>query len=313
MKVVIPSSYPGEAPQFDGVEVVVVPHDEAVPEEHVDAEVLVVWGQPQQVLEDAARRMAGLRLVQGLAAGADTVVAAGFADDVLLANGVGLHDDNVAEHVLALTLALVRFLPLAMRRQREHTWDHHLGGAVAPRGDDGRVVSLRGARVTVWGFGSIGGTVAPLLKSLGAEVTGVARSAGERHGFPVVADDGLDELLGATDILVMILPSLESTANALNAQRLAALKEGALVVNVGRGTTVDEGALVAALRSGRLAAAALDVTSVEPLPQESPLWDEPNVLITPHIASDRPTGASAFLGAQIHALTTGGTVRNLMR
>ncbi|MBB1483854.1 phosphoglycerate dehydrogenase [Tessaracoccus sp. MC1865] len=313
MKVVIPSTFPGGAPQFEGAEVVVVPPDQAVPEAHLDADVLVVWGQPQTVIDDAARRMIGLRLVQGLAAGADSVLAAGFDDDVVLANGVGLHDDNVAEHILALTLALVRFLPLALVRKSERHWDHHLGGAVSARGDDGRVVSLRGAKVTVWGFGSIGATVAPLLKSLGAEVTGVARSAGERHGFPVVADEGLDEVLADTDVLVMILPSLESTAKALGAERLAALKDGALLVNVGRGTTVDEEALVAALRSGRLAAAALDVTAVEPLPAESPLWDEPNVLITPHIASDRPTGASEFVARQVSALATGGQLRNVLR
>lgn len=313
MKVVIPSSYPDVQPSIDGAEIVVVPRREPVPEEHLDAEVLVAWRQPQQVLEDAARRMTGLRLVQGLAAGPDNVVAAGFPEGVPIASGVGLHDVTVAEHALALTLALVRFLPLAMQRQRERTWDHYLGGAVAERGDDGRVNTLRGAKVTIWGFGSIGSTVAPLLAGLGASVTGVARSAGERGGFPVVAVDGLDDVLADTDVLLMILPSGDSTANALNAHRLAALKEGALLVNVGRGTTVDEAALVAALRSGRLAGAALDVTAVEPLPESSPLWDEPAVLITPHIASDRPQGVNEFLARQVAALAAGEPLRNVLR
>ncbi|MDO5676067.1 MAG: NAD(P)-dependent oxidoreductase [Propionibacteriaceae bacterium] len=313
MKVVIPSSYPGEVPSFDGVDVVVVPHREPVPEEHLDAEVLVAWRQPTPIIEDAARRMGRLKLVQGLAAGPDNVVAAGFADDVTITSGVGLHNVTVAEHALALSLALVRFLPLAMERQRERKWDHYLGGAVAERGDDGRVVSLRGARVTVWGFGSIASALAPLLAALGAEVTGVARSAGERHGFPVVTEDDIDGVLAETDLLIMILPSGEATAKALNADRLAALKDGALLVNVGRGTTVDEEASLAALQSGRLAAAALDVTAVEPLPAESPLWEQPNVLITPHIASDRPQGASEFLGEQLRALAAGEPLRNVLR
>lgn len=173
-------------------------------------------------------------------------------------------------------------------------------------------MSLKGAKTTIWGFGSIGSTLAPLLKSLGAEVTGVARSAGERNGFPVVTDDGLDDVLAETDLLVMILPGGEATKALLNAERLAALKEGALLVNVGRGTVVDEEALLAALQSGRLAAAALDVTAKEPLPEESPLWEQPNVLITPHIASDRPRGAREFLMAQLDALNSGEQLRNVM-
>lgn len=313
MKVVIPSTYPGSEPSFDGVDVVVVPHDQPVPEEHLDAEVLVAWQQPTAVLEDAARRMGRLKLVQGLAAGPDNVVAAGFADGVTIASGVGLHDVTVAEHALALSLALVRFLPLALANQQERTWDHHLGGAVSERGDDGRIVTLRGAKVTIWGFGSIGSTLAPLLSSLGAAVTGVARSAGERHGYPVVTDEQLPEVLAETDLLIMILPSGDATAKSLNAERLAQLKDGALLVNVGRGTTVDEEALLESLRSGHLAAAALDVTATEPLPESSPLWGEPNVLITPHVASDRPQGATEFLGGQLKALAAGDQLRNVLR
>lgn len=312
MKLVIPSSYPAEIPTIDGVEVVVVPHREPVPEEHVDAEVLVVWRQPTPIVEDAARRMHNLKLVQALAAGPDNVVSAGFAPHVPICSGVGLHNDTVAEHTLALSLALLRFLPLAIERQRERQWDHYLGGAVAERGDDGRIVTLHGAKVTVWGFGSIASALAPLLRALGAEVTGVARSAGERHGFPVVTEDNLDEVLAETDLLIMILPGAPGNAHALDAGRLAALKHGALLVNVGRGVTVDEEALLEALQSGRLAAAALDVTAREPLPEASPLWGQPNVLITPHIASDRPRGATELLSAQLRALNAGEQLRNVL-
>ena len=129
------------------------------------------------------------------------------------------------------------------------------------------------ARVLVWGFGSIGQTVAPVLQQLGAEVRGVARSAGERSGFPVVAEEDLAQELGQTDVLLMVLPSTAATTRALDADRLAALPAHAYVVNVGRGSTVDEPALVAALSEGGIAGAALDVTSTEPLPADSPLWD----------------------------------------
>lgn len=312
MKVLIPDTYTGAIPSIDGAEVVVIPGDRPVPEEHLDAEVLVVWGQSGDVLADAARRMTRLRLVQGLAAGPDTVVAAGFAPDVLLASGVGLHDGPVAEHALALTLALVRLLPLAMRQQQDHVWDDELGGAMLDRAHDGRIITLDGANVTIWGFGSIASRLAPLLRALGAWVTGIARSTGPRHGFEVFDEDSLPLVLAETDVLIMVLPRHGSTDAALNAERLAQLKPAALVVNVGRGTTVDEEALLAAVRSGRVAGAALDVTAVEPLPPSSPLWDEPNVLLTPHVASGRPQEADRLIGANVRALGGDGDLINLL-
>jgi phosphoglycerate dehydrogenase-like enzyme len=140
----------------------------------------------------------------------------------------------------------------------------------------------------------------------------VGRSAGERAGFPVVAEDELDAELRQTDVLVMILPSTEATTHALDAARLAALPRHALVVNVGRGTTVDEPALVAALTEGRIAGAALDVTEVEPLPADSPLWDAPDLLLTPHAAGGRPVGSDELVAANLAALLAGGELRNVV-
>ncbi len=178
MKVLVPDAYKGALPVIEGVEIVVVPTREPVAEEHLDAEVLVAWGQPAGVLRDAAERLAELRLVQGFQAGPDVVVGAGFDPRVPICSGVGLHDGPVAEHALGLTLALLRNLPLALARQAERQWDGRLGGTLRPRAYDGRVTTLDGANVTIWGFGSIGSTLAPLLTALGARVTGVARSAG---------------------------------------------------------------------------------------------------------------------------------------
>ena len=164
----------------------------------------------------------------------------------------------------------------------------------------------------LWGFGGIAQTLAPLLTALGATVRGAARSAGTRGGYAVVAEDDLDAELAATDVLVMILPATPATERALDAARLAALPAHAYVVNVGRGATVDEEALRAALTEGRIAGAALDVTAVEPLPAASPLWDAPNVLITPHAAGGRPVGADALLETNVAAFLAGAPLRNVV-
>jgi phosphoglycerate dehydrogenase-like enzyme len=255
--------------------------------------------------------MPRLRWVQTLAAGPDVVLGAGFPDDVVVTSGVGLHDRPVTEHALTLVLALLRRLPEAIAAQAEHRWAGELGG-LQPLHPDGRVTTLLGARVLVWGFGNIGQNLAPLLQALGAQVTGVGRSAGERAGFPVVAQDQLEAELGQTDVLVMILPATEATTHALDAARLAALPRHAFVVNVGRGTTVDEPALLAALTERRIAGAALDVTEVEPLPADSPLWDAPNLLLTPHAAGGRPVGGDELVGTNLAALLAGRELRNVV-
>ncbi|WP_369133862.1 phosphoglycerate dehydrogenase [Modestobacter sp. I12A-02662] len=312
MKLLLPDSLPLEPALPDGVRAVVYDASAPVPEEHRDAEALVVWGSSGDDLAAVAGRMPRLRWVQTLAAGPDVVLAAGFPEHVVVTAGIGLHDRPVTEHALALVLALVRRLPAAARAQAEHRWDGELGG-LQPLHPPGQVTTLLGARVLVWGFGNIGQTLAPFLQHLGAEVRGVARRAGERSGFPVVAEDELDAELARTDVLVMILPSTPATANALDAGRLACLPPHAQVVNVGRGSTVDEAALVDALAGGRLAGAALDVTQTEPLPAGSPLWEAPNLLLTPHAAGGRPVGADALIARNLTALLAGGELTNVVQ
>jgi phosphoglycerate dehydrogenase-like enzyme len=311
MKLLLPDSLPLAPAVPEGVQTVRYDASAPVPDEHLDAEALVVWGSSGADLRAVAGRMPGLRWIQTLAAGPDAVLAAGFPDGVVITSGSGLHDRPVAEHALGLVLALLRRLPAAARAQEEHRWATELGG-LQPLHPEGAVTTLLGARVLVWGFGSIGQTVAPVLQQLGAEVRGVARSAGERSGFPVVAEEDLALELGQTDVLLMILPSTDATTRALDAERLAALPAHAYVVNVGRGSTVDEPALVAALSEGRIAGAALDVTSTEPLPADSPLWDAPNLLLTPHAAGGRPVGADELIAANLRALLAGGELRNVV-
>lgn len=275
-----------------------------------EAEVLVVWTLDWRTLTSLTA-LPKLRLVQTLAAGPDAVLRAGFAPDVLVASGRGLHDGPVAEHALALTLALVRRIPAMRRAQQEHRWAAELGGA-QPLHPDGPVTTLLDAHVTIWGFGSIGTRLANLLATLGAHVTGVATRAGERGGFLVAAPDELPALLPGTDVLVGVLPATPATAGAIGAAVLAALRQGAYVVNVGRGSTLDEAALIDALHSGHLGGAALDVFATEPLPADSPLWDEPDVIVSPHGAGGRPIGAGDLVADNVARLLAGQPLRNLV-
>ncbi len=312
VKLLLPDSLPLAPELPDGVQAVGYDASSPVPDEHLDAEALVVWGNSAADLAAVAGRMPRLRWVQSLAAGPDAVLRAGFPDHVVVTGGTGLHDRTVTEHALALILALVRRLPAAARAQAEHRWAREIGG-LQPLHPEGPVTTLMGARVLVWGFGGIAQTLAPLLRDLGAQVRGVARSAGKRAGFPVVAEDDLPAELPRTDVLVMILPSTGGTDRALDAGRLAALPAHAYVVNVGRGSTVDEPALTAALVEGRLAGAALDVTATEPLPAGSPLWGAPGLVLTPHAAGGRPVGADELVSANVRALLEGGDLRNVVQ
>ncbi|MFI2489516.1 NAD(P)-dependent oxidoreductase [Promicromonospora kroppenstedtii] len=283
---------------------------EPIPAEHTDAELLVTWSSPPKVVADAAERLTKLRWVQTLSAGPDVALRSGFAPDVVISSGQSLHDDTVTEHALALILASVRRIDASLTAQREHRWAKEIAFAQAD-GVTGREYTLDGARVTIWGFGSIALRLAPLLTALGARVTGVASRAGERSGYPVVDAGGLDALLAETDLLVSLLPAVPATRHILDARLLSLLPPTARFVNVGRGATVDEAALEDALRSGRLAGAALDVMETEPLPADSPLWDVPNLILTPHVAGGRPRGAARFLAEQLTAWRTGGALRNV--
>ncbi|MBI9114452.1 phosphoglycerate dehydrogenase [Sanguibacter suaedae] len=315
MKVLLPTSLPLDVTAPTGSDVTFVPYDveNPVPEEHTDAEALVVWGNRRALLADAASRLGSLRWVQALAAGPDVVVAAGFAPDVVITSGRSLHDGPVAEHTLGLVLAAVRRLDLMLDAQREHRWAQELGGVQSsePSTFPG-LGTLDGREVTVWGFGSIGQRLAPLLTALGAHVVGVATTAGERAGHPVITTDELDDRLTTTDVLVCILPATPGTAQALDARRIALLPDHAWVVNVGRGSTVDEVALDRALRDGSIGGAALDVTDREPLPAESPLWTAPRTILTPHAAGGRPQGASRLVDENLTALLAGAPLTNVV-
>lgn len=310
MKILIPNTI--ELPVTADVDAVVYDIDAEIPDEHRDAEALVVWHNSSSWLQEAARALPRLRLVQALASGADAVLNAGFADDVRICSGRSLHDGPVAEHALALILSAVRRLDRLRDAQREHLWDGPFNQEQSAAATRARY-TLAGARVTIWGFGSIASTLAPFLTALGAEVQGIARSAGERSGYRVHADADAAGVLAETDVLVSILPATDDTADLFDAERFSALKTGAVFVNVGRGATVDEAALIAALESGQLRAAAIDVAKSEPLPESDPLWDAPGLLITPHVAGNRPVGAARLVDENIGRLLAGDDLINQVR
>ncbi|WP_368496227.1 NAD(P)-dependent oxidoreductase [Herbiconiux sp. A18JL235] len=312
MKILLPDTIDLSALDLGPADTAVV-YDPAVaiPSEHRDAEVLVAWRNTADNLADAAQHLGSLKLVQTLAAGPDAVLAAGFSPDAVVTSGRSLHDETVAEHTLALVLALVRRLDLMRDAQRDSVWHEQFLDAQRDPATE-QLYTLAGAHVCIWGFGSIARTLAPMLELLGASVTGVASSSGTRHGYEVVDDAGLPAHLAEVDVLISLLPATGQTEKAFDGRLIGALKPGAVFVNVGRGATVDESALVDALTSGRLRAAALDVMQQEPLPADSPLWATPNLLLTPHAAGNRPRGAAPLIARNLDALRTGGPLENVV-
>ena len=217
-----------------------------------------------------------LKLLQLNSAGFDNYLAAGtLPAQTVLASGVGAYGQAVSEHLFAMVLSLMKRLPAYRDGQRERAW-----------ADLGPVTTMRGANVVVLGTGDIGSHFAQLCQAMGAHVTGVRRHLGSvPEGFESVHTmDELSNLLSSADVVASFLPSTDETRGMADAALFAAMKPGAYFANGGRGDLVDAAALDEALRSGHLGGAALDVTSPEPLPQDSPLWDAPNAFITPHVS-----------------------------
>lgn len=296
---------------IEGFPVEIHPYNvkEPIPEDLVDAEFLVVWTNSAANLQDAAKRLKNLKWIQSCAAGPNDVFAAGFDPSITLCTGSGLHDHTVAEHTLGLLLNAARRFYEMRDYQLKSQWPQHLGGPQPDRPKD-RFTSLRDANVTIWGFGNIAKKLAPWLVSLGANVKGVARSAGIRDAFEVVSEDQIAETFKNTDALVMILPGDDTTKNALSKERLALLPSHAWVVNVGRGTCIDEEALYNALVNKQIGGAALDVFATEPLPKESKLWQVENVVVSPHAAGGRPQGAEALIVENLRKFLAGQPLKN---
>ena len=236
-----------------------------------------------------------LRVIHTTSAGVDWLVGR-VPEDVMVCNAQGVYDAPLAEWVVGAILAMQRGLVRSRDSQARHEWE-----AIEPP-------ELSGRRVVILGLGSIGRAIADRLRPFGVELIGVSRTA--RDGVRGMAD--LDEVLRDAQILVDILPLTSETGGLLDARRLSLLPDGALLVNAGRGRTIETAALVGELQTGRIRA-ALDVTDPEPLAPDHPLWELPNVLITPHMAGDSPAStirAFALAGDQIRRFAAGEPLIN---
>jgi phosphoglycerate dehydrogenase-like enzyme len=231
-----------------------------------------------------------LRWIQVLSAGVERCVAIPAVRErgLLLTNMQRVAGPVMAEHVMALMLAFSRSLQFYIPEQRAGRWTPD----VPP---PARSLELRGKTVLVAGLGGIGTEVARRAHAFGMQVT--ATRASGREGPPFVSYVGLPDELPAlareADFVVNTLPLTDQTRGLFDAKLFAAMKPGAIFINVGRGGSVVQDDLVAALRSGRLAGAGLDVTDPEPLPAGHPLYSLPNVIITPHVAADTDLGNAA--------------------
>jgi phosphoglycerate dehydrogenase-like enzyme len=247
------------------------------------------------LFELLARGGERLRVIQTTSAGVDWLIGR-VPEHVIVCNARGVYDAPLAEWVVGAILATLRGLVESRDAQTRHAWD-----AIEPP-------ELSGRRVVILGLGSIGTAIADRLRPFGVDVVGVGRAA--RDGVCGLAE--LDEVLPGAEILVNMLPLTSETRGLLDARRLSFLPDGALVVNGGRGRTIETAALVAELQSGRIRA-ALDVTDPEPLPPDHPLWELPNVLITPHMAGDSPGStirAFQLAGDQIRRFAAGEPLVN---
>ena len=239
----------------------------------------------------------GLRLVQTLNAGYEQWLPL-LPDGVMLSNGRGAHGGSSAEWVVAVLLAIYRDLRLFHELQSEGIW----------RQQD--TETLIGKRIVILGAGDLAVNLASRLAPFETEVTLVGRRA--RPGVYALGD--IDGLLPSADVVVAMLPGNEATHHIIDAEFLAKLHDGAVIVNAGRGGAVDTDALLAELRSGRLRA-ALDVTEPEPLPAGHPLWSAPGLLLTPHVAGSTVGAwerAWAVAVDQISVYADGGRPPNLV-
>lgn len=243
------------------------------PEKLAEAEVILGNVQPELL-----GRCRNLKWLQLNSAGADAYCKPGILPErVQLTNSTGAYGQALSEHMLALLLAMMKKLYLYHDNQKAHQWK-----------DEGTVTSLEDATVVVVGFGNIGRAFGRLCKLLGAHVIGIRR---HRGAVPGEADEmgTLEDLLGLlprADVVASVLPGTPETTHLYDARMFAAMKPGAWFINCGRGNAVVQDDLRQALRNGHLSGAALDVTDPEPLPADDPLWDTPNLVITPHISGD---------------------------
>ena len=265
--------HPGEAEEFEAIAPeaahIYARRSSVTREQLAAATVLLGWPKGEDL-----RQAVRLKWFQTMWAGTDEYD--GFLPQgALFTSSSGSNSRSVAEHMLTGLMAVCRHLPSYLDSQRSHVWK-----------DEGPMKTILGGTVLVAGAGHVGSDFAKLCQGLGAKTIGLKRTvSGPVEGFDQVqAMDQLDALLPQADVVALVLPHSPQTAGLMDARRIALMKDDAVLISAGRGSVLDQEALAAAMRGGKLWGAALDVATPEPLPSESPLWDVPNLLLTPHVA-----------------------------
>jgi glyoxylate/hydroxypyruvate reductase A len=238
-----------------------------------DAEVMLDVDQPSA--PDIVQLAPRLRWVQSSSSGVGEWIRRAHLVEtpIVVTNAAGMHARPLAEYAVFAMLYFARQWPRMVAEQRAHHWERCA------------IDTLEHKTLGIIGLGQVGRMVARLARPFGMRVIGIRRTATNSNVDAVFTPDQLDEVLAQSDYLVLSVPYSTETAGMIGAAQLATLKPNAVLINIARGTIVDEAALLEALRVGRLGGAALDVFSREPLPTDSPLWDMPNVLVTPHSMS----------------------------
>lgn len=268
---------PGWEFRFRGTDTLVCAPQEALPgqpvtQEDVDWAQVILGNVPAAMLHGSP----ALEWLQTNSAGVEPYIQPGvLAGDTLLTNATGAYGLAIAEHMLGMLLELFKKLELYRDAQKSGAWQ-----------SQGAVKAVYGSTVLVLGMGDIGGEFAARCKALGAKVIGVRRSP---RPCPEYADEvhlleDLDSLLPQADVVAVTLPGTDATRGLMSRERLAKMKEGAVLLNVGRGFIVDTEALCDALERGHLSGAGVDVTDPEPLPPTHRLWNIPTAVVTPHIS-----------------------------
>ena len=264
-----------------------------VTEPEADVELAVLGIDQQSRLSSLIPALTSLRAIQSLNSGVDWLLPT-LPATVEVYNASGVHDAAVAEWIVAVLLSLRRRLPDLREAQQRGEWIVNTNDATANGAPPiGPIDTLEGGNVLIIGFGSIGRALATRLSPFGIRVQGVARRARP----DALTLDALPDLLPSADAVVLLVPLSEATERLVDSNFLARMKPGAILINAARGRLVDTEALIQALRRGNLFA-AIDVTDPEPLPSGHPLWQAPNLMITPHVA-----GAVASWKARAYRFT----------
>ena len=260
-----------------GVEVryVFIDPSESLTGDAADADALFVWGSGD-FLKDNWHRFLSVRWIHSASAGVDRLLFPELVrSDVVLTSSRNIFDRAMAEYTIGLMLAAAKDFTTTISRQAAHEWKAR------------ETESLFGKTLIVVGVGPIGRETARLAKAFGMRLIGVGRTAREDPDFgPIIASTDLASVLPEADYLLLIAPRTPITEGLIGREAIALLKPSARVINVGRGSIIDQEELRRALVEGRIAGAALDVFEKEPLAKDDPMWDTPNLLVSPHMAGD---------------------------